>query len=379
LILLNGEEMDIFNIYLPIAEIQFSVVLLFVIGFCVGVLGGFFGVGGGWIVTPALNIFGFPMDYAIGTDITHIFGKSIVATKIHSGMGNIDWKLGSWSIICSAIGLECGAQLIMYLKKSFGAEGLDVIVRWSYILLLFFLGSFMLYDYFVVQKRLAESDSSEKIKDISHKKKDKKESKSKKPSLPHRLQQLRIPPMMSFPTSGIREVSFWVVFGIFFLAGILQGFLGVGGGFIKMPAMIYLLGMPTVIAVGTDLFNVLVTSVYGGFSYAIKGRVEIVAAIIMFFGGAIGAVFGSTATKYVRGYGIRLLFAIMVVIAGISIVVKQCEKPLHMPILNNISGYLVIGSAIVMTLIVIGQLLWNYIKIKRSELEFDPERIGIGK
>jgi uncharacterized protein len=369
--------MDIFNIYLPIAEIQFSIVLLFVIGFCVGVLGGFFGVGGGWIVTPALNIFGFPMDYAIGTDITHIFGKSIVATKIHSGMGNVDWKLGCWSIVCSSVGLECGAQFIMYLKVSFGAEGLDVIVRWSYILLLFFLGSFMLYDYFVVQKRLTESDTSKEI--TSQKGKPMNVAKTKKLSLPQRLQQLKIPPMMSFPTSGIKAVSFWVVFGIFFIAGILQGFLGVGGGFIKMPAMIYLLGMPTVIAVGTDLFNVLVTSIYGGFSYAIKGRVELIAALIMFFGGAIGAVFGSTATKYVRGYGIRLLFAIMVVFAGISIVIKQCEKPLNMPVLNDISGYLVIGSAVVMTLIVVGQLLLNYIKVKRSEMEFDPDSIHVEK
>jgi uncharacterized protein len=363
------EFLDIFNIYLPVAEIQFSIILLFTIGFCVGVLGGFFGVGGGWIVTPALNIFGFPMDYAIGTDITHIFGKSIVATKIHSGLGNVDWKLGIYSIICSVLGVECGAQLILYLKVVFGSEGLDVIVRWTYVLLLVVLGSLMLYDYFVVQKRTAKEDSQE-----HHPEKEKISLRKKEKKPGHSLLRLNIPPMINFPVSGIKAVSFWVVFVIFFIAGVLQGFLGVGGGFIKMPAMIYLLGVPTVIAVGTDLFNVLITSIYGGFTYAIKGRVEIVAAVVMFFGGAIGAIFGSTATKYIRGYGIRLLFAIMVLLAGFSIIIKQLEKPLQMPVLNTVSGYLVVGSAVFMTAMVIYKLANSYFKTKKSTNAFDPSK-----
>ena len=86
--------LDMFDIYLPIAEMQFNALILVAIGFSVGVLGGFFGVGGAWVVTPALNIFGFPMAYAIGTDLAHIFGKSIVATAKHRKMGNVDMKLG---------------------------------------------------------------------------------------------------------------------------------------------------------------------------------------------------------------------------------------------------------------------------------------------
>ncbi|MBM2816282.1 MAG: putative rane transporter protein [Ignavibacteria bacterium] len=364
-----------FSIYLPIAEMQFNVILLLVIGFCVGVLGGFFGVGGGWIVTPALNLYGFPMDYAIGTDITHIFGKSIVATKIHSGLGNVDWKLGFYSIACSVVGVEAGAQIIMYFKDIFGSEGLDVIVRWSYVALLLILGSLMLVDYFYVSTKPEKAAKLEAKKYKSHPEKEKiilHKTKKEKESFPHRLQKMRIPPMISFPTSGIKEVSFWVVFTVFFIAGVLQGFLGVGGGFIKMPAMIYLLGTPTVIAVGTDLFNVLVTSIYGGFTYAMKGRVELIAALIMCVGGAFGAVFGSTATKYVRGYGIRLLFAIMILLAGGSIIIKQFEKPLDIPFLNALSGYLVVGSSIVMTLLVLGKLLTSYLKRKALEKSFDP-------
>ncbi len=365
--------MEIFNIYLPIAQIEFNIILLFILGFCVGVLGGFFGVGGGWIVTPALNMFGFPMDYAIGTDITYIFGQSIVSTKIHSGLGNIDWKLGIYSIVSSVLGVEAGAQLIVHLKRIYGGAGLDSIVRWSFIILLLSLGAFMLYDYFVVQKKMSEE---EKKTDNLKKTNISKLQKPKKVALPIRLQRIKMYPMVSFHASGIKSVSFWIVFIIFFLAGLLQGFLGVGGGFIKMPAMIYLLGVPTVIAVGTDLFNVLITSIYGGFTYALKGRVELVAAVIMFFGGAIGAIFGSSATKYVRGYGIRLLFALMILLAGGSVLIKQMEKTLDMPILNTISSTVVVCAAIVMTAIVLTKLTVSYVQLKKSELDFNPDSLS---
>ena len=102
--------MGIFDIYLPIAGMQFNALILIAIGFSVGVLGGFFGVGGAWVVTPALNAFGFPMSYAIGTDLAHIFGKSIVATAKHRKMGNVDMKLGLISIVGSVIGVEIGAR-----------------------------------------------------------------------------------------------------------------------------------------------------------------------------------------------------------------------------------------------------------------------------
>ena len=135
--------LDIFNVYLPIAEMQFNALILVAIGFSVGVLGGFFGVGGAWVVTPALNIFGFPMAYAIGTDLAHIFGKSIVATAKHRKMGNVDMKLGLCSIVGSVVGVEIGAQNVMWLTK-LGIAG--PVVRYLDMFLLFGLGIYMLYD-----------------------------------------------------------------------------------------------------------------------------------------------------------------------------------------------------------------------------------------
>ena len=125
----------LFDVYLPIAGIHFNVLILLAIGFSVGVLGGFFGVGGAWVVTPALNIFGFNMSYAIGTDLAHIFGKSIVATKKHGKMGNVDVKMGLLSTIGSVIGVEIGARNVMWLtaKGLAGPAGFIVVAGSLYL------------------------------------------------------------------------------------------------------------------------------------------------------------------------------------------------------------------------------------------------------
>jgi len=265
--------MEMFNIYLPIAQTEFNVLLLIAIGFCVGVLGGFFGVGGAWIVTPALNIFGFPMAYAIGTDFAHIFGKSIVATKKHGKMGNVDWKLGFTIPLGTILGVETRAQIIMALEawgKETDTDIVGSVVRWTYIIMLFSLSAWMMYDYFVIRKRKDR---------ISLEQQDNPSDGPRQKTIIEKIRDINIPPMISFPRSGIEAISIWVIIFIFFFAGLISGFLGVGGGFVKMPTMVYLLGCPTALAVGTDLFVVMLDGAYGCFTYALKGRVELFAAI----------------------------------------------------------------------------------------------------
>jgi uncharacterized membrane protein YfcA len=340
--------MDIFNIYLPVAGIEFSVLLLLIIGFCVGVLGGFFGVGGGWLVTPALNIFGFHMAFAIGTDLANIFGQTIGAVKKHQKMGNIDWKLGIISIITSVIGLEIGSDVIIMLEK---AREVGIIVRWCYMLLLFSLGAYMLYDYFVINPKQSKT-ADKKINGVPDKKFSNERSK-----ISEKLYKINIPPMISFPASDIEGVSIWIIFLIFLCTGFLSGFLGVGGGFIIMPALIYLIGLPTTIAVGTSLITVLFSGAYGCFTYAIKGRVELIAAFIMLIGAAIGAQIGSTAVKYVKGYGIRLLFSIMIIFAGCSVALEQVYKISLISFFQTTAGIVLMGTAGIMIFIIIARLL----------------------
>ncbi len=341
--------MDIFNIYLPVAGIEFNILLLIIIGFCVGVLGGFFGVGGGWIVTPALNIFGFHMAFAIGTDLSNIFGQSIGAVKKHQKMGNIDWKLGLISIITSIIGLEIGSEVIIELEK---AGDVGMIVRWCYMFLLTSLGIYMLYDFFVVHPRQLKQIEEELKKNTGNKIK-----KIERSKLSERLHKINLPPMISFPASEIDSVSIWIIFLIFLFTGFLSGFLGVGGGFIIMPALVYLIGLPTAVAVGTSLITVLFSGAYGCFTYAMKGRVELIAAFIMLIGASIGAQIGSTAIKYVKGYGIRLLFSIMIIFAALSVATEQFYKLTMKQLFQTFAGIVLIGTALTMSVVIISKLI----------------------
>ncbi len=339
--------MDIFNIYLPVAGIEFNVFLLVTIGFCVGVLGGFFGVGGGWIVTPALNIFGFHMAFAIGTDLSNIFGQTIGAVKKHQQMGNIDWKLGLISIITSIIGLEIGSEVIIALER---AGEVGEVVRWCYMVMLFSLGCYMMYDYFVIQPKTQKRFDEEKNNPSDIK------IRVERSNISEKLYKINLPPMVSFPASDIDRVSIWIIFIIFLFTGFLSGFMGVGGGFIIMPALVYLIGLPTAIAVGTSLITVLFSGAYGCFTYAMKGRVEIIAAVIMLLGASIGAQIGSTAVKYVKGYGIRLLFAIMIILAAFSVATEQFYKITNHPFFQTIAGIFLIGTAVTMSMVIISKV-----------------------
>lgn len=347
--------MTIFNIYLPVIGIHFNFLLLILIGFCVGVIAGFFGEGGGWFVTPALNIFGFPMAFAIGTCLSNIFGQSIGALKKHSKMGNIDWKLGLISVCVSIIGFEIGSEAVLALEKSGNA---GIIIRWVYVVFLSGLGSFMFYDYFVLQNKQLEEEDLENNSS--------NEIKPRRNKVAEKLYSIKIPPMICFPASQIEAVSIWVIITIFLFTGFFSGLLGIGGGFIILPTLIYLIGLPTIMAVGTTLITVLFSSAYGCFSYAINGRVEIIAAIILLIGASVGAQIGATAVKYIKGYGIRLLFAIMIVLAGLSVITEQFFKITHKHFFQSFAEIILMGTAVIITSIIVGKLVIEFAKERKN-------------
>lgn len=343
--------MNIFSIYLPVVGIHFNLLYLILIGFCVGVIAGFFGEGGGWFVTPALNIFGFPIAYAIGTCLANIFGQSIGALKKHHRMGNVDWKLGLITVIVSIIGFESGSQVVMALEKSGNA---GMIIRWCYIVFLAGLGSFMFYDYFVLQKKQIQEE------DYSY-----NNDKPNRNKIAEKLYNIKIPPMISFPISQIESVSIWVIIIIFLFTGFFSGLLGIGGGFIILPTLIYLIGLPTAMAVGTTLITVFFSSSYGCFIYAINGRTEIVAAFVLLIGASVGAQIGASAIKYTKGYGIRLLFAIMIVFAGFAVITEQLFKITGKSYFQIIAEIVLLGTAMIIAIIIIGKLI---IESKKEKL-----------
>jgi uncharacterized protein len=297
--------MEWYYMYMPIAGFDIFWPGLLLIGFSVGVIGGFFGMGGAWMVTPGLNILGFPMAFAIGTDLAHMAGKSMISTFRHSKFGNVDYKLGLIMVVGTVIGLECGAQVVMWLER-IGKVG--PVVRWVYVVVLALIALMVFADYRkAIQKKKAGIVGEHGAEGFTWYK---------------TFQKINIPPMMHFHTAGIR-CSMWLPIAVSFLTGVLAGFLGIGGGLLRMPALVYLIGCPTHIAVGTDLFEVMISGLYGTFTFGQKGRIELWAVFVMLCGAAIGAQIGTVATKYAKGYGIRVAFGLAVLACMVSIIMKQ--------------------------------------------------------
>ncbi|ABO49850.1 protein of unknown function DUF81 [Desulforamulus reducens MI-1] len=319
-------------LHLPIANADVNGWALLFLGFFVGVLGGFFGIGGAFIVTPALNILGFPMVFAIGTDIAHIFGKSIVATFKHLMLRHVDIKLGLIMGLLGMYGVSLGKKSVLYLEK-IGQIG--PIVRLVYIVLLFALGFFMIKEY-LFYSRLSEQQQIE--------------AEAKRSKLANWIQNLRIGPFISFPTSNVYGISLWVVVFLSVTSGFISGFLGVGGGFVRVPMLIYFLGLPTVMAVGTDLLAILITNSWGAYIYALAGKVEIMGAIVMLVGAAIGAQIGSVATAYIKGMKIRLYFSITLMLAGTAVIFKQLLMP-------TLAAYLMLSTAAILSGVIIFMLV----------------------
>lgn len=320
--------------YMPVAGVYIFWPGLVLIGFSVGVIGGFFGMGGAWMVTPGLNILGFPMAFAIGTDIAHIAGKSMISTIRHSKFGNVDYKLGVVMLIGTMVGIEIGAQLVMLLER-LGMVG--SVVRWVYVAFLALIALMVFSDYAKAVRKKKRGETGEHGTEGF--------------TWYKTLHKINIPPMMHFKASGF-TCSAWLPIFVSLLTGILAGFLGIGGGLLRMPALVYLIGCPTHIAVGTDLFEVMISGLYGAFTYAYKGRIELVAVFVMLTGAAIGAQIGTVATKYARGYGIRLMFGAAVLCCMVSIILKQFNY-------NNLSAVIILGTISIICLVIMKVMFWG--------------------
>lgn len=291
--------------FFPISGAHISPIYLVVVGFLIGVLGGFFGVGGSFIAGPALRAVGLHWNFAVGTDLAHIVGKSIVAAKRHRALGNVDLKLGLLMAVGTIGGAEVGAQTIQMLKRR---GHVDVVVSLVSIVVYLGISMFMVWESRRSMRRRAGKAASPQ-----------KDSSAFK-HVTRRIQRLKLWPMISLPTSGVKAVSLWIILLVSFVGGYFSGFLGGGAGYIRMPSLVYVLGIPTHLAVGTDLFEIIISASYGTFSHAIKGNVDILIALVMHTGAAIGAQIGAISTQYFAGPKIRLFFVPLPLI-GVAIVV----------------------------------------------------------
>jgi uncharacterized protein len=299
--------------FFPISGAHISPIYLAIVGFVIGILGGFFGVGGSFIAGPALRLVGLDWNFAVGTDLAHIVGKSVVAAKRHRALGNVDLRLGLVMAVGTIAGAEGGAQLIQMLKR---AGNVNFVVSIVSIVVYLSISAFMLWESQKTLKSQRRSSSKAKVKGLTAKKKD----KSAFGHVSRAIQRLKIWPMIALPTSGVKGISLWVILLVAFVGGLFSGFLGGGAGYIRMPSMVYVLGIPTHLAVGTDLFEIIISASYGTLSHAVKGNVDILIALVMHTGAAIGAQIGAISTQYFAGPKIRLAFVPLPLI-GAAIVI----------------------------------------------------------
>jgi uncharacterized membrane protein YfcA len=292
--------------YFPIAGVTVNPLFLAGVGFLVGLLGGFFGVGGGFLAGPMMFLVGVPMNYVVGTDLAHMTGKSIVAARRHRVLGHVDIKLGLLMVLGTVPGIELGARIIEGLEVT---GSIDTVVGVTYVVILLAIGTFTAWESLRAMQ-LVNAEQMEAEEALAFE------------GVTRRVHRFRLPPLVSLPNSGIESISIWVVLGVSFMTGLLAGVLGVGGGFIRMPMMVYLIGVPTHVAVGTDLFEVVISAGYGTVTHAIKGNVDVLMALVMQTGAAIGAQIGAVSTRFFAGPRIRLLFSILPFVGAILVILR---------------------------------------------------------
>jgi uncharacterized membrane protein YfcA len=281
------------HIFLPIAGKSVLLLTPFGLGALVGLLSGMFGVGGGFLMTPLLMMVGIPPTVAAATDSCQIAAAAASGTFAHARMGNVDYKLGGLMLVGGIGGGAIGVQIIKVLRRMGNA---DFLIMVTYVVVLGLIGSYMFRESLGALRG------------------------TKRPAgevqRPSRMGALlgALPFQVNFPKSGIRHSVFVPIF-LCMLVGILAAIMGVGGGFIMIPAMVYLLRMPMHVAVGTDLFQILFTSTGVTFMQAaVNHTVDFVLAIVLALGSTIGAQLGARIARRLRGEQLRIILACIVLV-----------------------------------------------------------------
>ena len=290
--------------YLPIAEIEINLLLILFFGFVVGFMSGLFGVGGGFLMTPLLIFMGIPPSTAVGTESVQILGSSVSGAIAHSRKKNIDYEIGIFLLIGGIFGSTIGVILFNFLKES---GNIDLIINILYVIFLSVIGTLMLIESTI---SLVKEE-----KNIVRKK------KKKRNFLDY------LPLKLKFRHSGI-YISIILPISVGIITGLLASLMGVGGGFIMVPAMIYLFRMGTVSAIGTSLFQIVFVTLNSSILQATYNlSVDLILAIFLLIGGVIGAQYGSKFTSRFKGEQLRVLLALIVILVCVKMGIQLFNEP----------------------------------------------------
>lgn len=294
------------QVYLPIAEMAVNAETIMAVSGLVGFLSGVFGIGGGFLTTPFLIFMGIPPAIAVGTQTSQMVASSTAGVLGHLKKSHVDVKIGLFMLMGGMVGSVLGTG-IFALLKSLGQ--IDFAISLFYIILLGIIGVLMLSE--SIKSMFFKSDC---VKKTFH-------SQRTAPITGN------LPLKIRFPRSNL-YVSVFVPVGLGFVGGILVSVLGIGGGFLLVPAMIYILGMPTLLVVGTSLFQMIFTTAFSTIMHAtVNQAVDIVLALVLIVGGVIGAQFGVLFSRFIKGGKARLILALIVLSVCLQLVGQMFIEP----------------------------------------------------
>ena len=293
------------DIYLPIAGQSVNALFMVALGFLVGLLSGMFGVGGGFLTTPLLIFYGIPPPVAVASAATQITGASVSGVMVHMRRSGVDLKMGGVMILGGLFGSLTGAALFRILQAS---GQIDLVIGSLYVLILTWIGGLMLKDALVALGYVTQPSTEQPVRR-------------------HNRWAASLPLRWRFYSSGL-YLSPLAPLALGFVAGMLTVLLGIGGGFILVPAMIYLLGMAPRVVIGTSLVMILAVSAVTTMIHSLTTQaVDIVLAALLLIGGVIGAQYGALLTTRVKPDLLRLGLAVIILLVGLRMLLGLTWRP----------------------------------------------------
>tara|TARA_B110001452_G_scaffold3067_1_gene2705 strand:+ start:1162 stop:2244 length:1083 start_codon:yes stop_codon:yes gene_type:complete len=285
------------DVFLPIAEVSVNILAIFSLSGIVGILSGLFGVGGGFLMTPFLIFLGVPPTYAVANEANNILATSVSGSTTHYLKDTLDYKMGFMIVIGGAIGTLIGIWTFTYFK---GIGKIDIVISLAYMYILAIIGTAMLVE------GLGEIDKARK-----------KIVTKKKLHVHYWIHGL--PLRMRFQKSKLYESAFTpIIIGL--IVGFIAAIMGIGGAFILVPAMIYIIGMPTRLIPGTSLFVTIFVSIIVTFLHAFNyGSIDLILVFMLITGSIIGVQCGQKLGESVDGTGLKTLLAVLLLVVGIAI------------------------------------------------------------
>jgi uncharacterized membrane protein YfcA len=272
-----------------------NITFLFIVGFIGGLVSGFIGSGGAFVLTPGMMILGVPGTVAVASNMCHKFPKALVGAFKRFKYGQVDIKLGLVMAASAGVGVQVGIKLQQWILKNWGSAGSDLYVSVSFVVVLVVVGGYVFYDAW----KTSRAGGVETVG-----------------SLAKKLQSIHLPPMMTFKTANVR-ISVWFTIPVGFATGMLAATIAVGG-FVGVPGMIYVMGVSGLVASATELVIAFVMGFGGSINWAMHGMVDIRLVLIILGGSLLGVQLGAIGTTIVKEHMIKIVMGTIMLIVAVS-------------------------------------------------------------